>query len=376
MAQNFDTILDNIDLENSKLSDLFDKAWKSQQGLYKASDESTVDYQERRKKTIQVLEQCKYMIDELALFSENESIEEISTSELRYFLIEALLGWLIYKANTSKPELRLQALRKSHEHYFNFMQQTGQYEIHKYNLNRFKLATSTSNSNSSGNEEANGQSSKQAAFDNNLIHAAEDRSEKIRRYKEQKEIESQLDKMMLVVSSAHTDDEQKRKFYTTFITYWVNKAVDELKLLSDEIQILSRFENGQGESHRAEGAHGHAHNHGAHSKSEVKKPFIIAKSQMQAQVFGLGYPSVPVYSIDQFYDQLQDQGFMPSCGVAPESGPVQIGGGVTETQKDKEKADKDLLEDMHDEETLRKEREWDEFKDDNKRGSGNRHNRS
>jgi immunoglobulin-binding protein 1 len=55
---------------------------------------------------------------------------------------------------------------------------------------------------------------------------------------------------------------------------------------------------------------------------------------------------------------------------------VQIGGGVTETQKDKEKAEKDRQEDLHDEESLKKEREWDEFKEDNKRGSGNRYNRS
>lgn len=56
--------------------------------------------------------------------------------------------------------------------------------------------------------------------------------------------------------------------------------------------------------------------------------------------------------------------------------PVQIGGGVTETQKQNDKAEKDLLEDKHDEEELRRQREWDEFKDENKRGAGNRFNRS
>ena len=55
---------------------------------------------------------------------------------------------------------------------------------------------------------------------------------------------------------------------------------------------------------------------------------------------------------------------------------MKIGGGVTQSQKDKEKAEKDLLEDAHDEETLRQQRDWDEFKDENKRGAGNRYNRS
>ena len=49
---------------------------------------------------------------------------------------------------------------------------------------------------------------------------------------------------------------------------------------------------------------------------------------------------------------------------------------MTESQKQEEKAEKDLLEDRDDEAELRKQREWDEFKDDNKRGAGNRYNRS
>lgn len=56
--------------------------------------------------------------------------------------------------------------------------------------------------------------------------------------------------------------------------------------------------------------------------------------------------------------------------------PVQIGGGVTDSQKEKDKEEKERLEDAHDEEELRRQREWDEFKDENKRGSGNRYNRS
>ena len=41
------------------------------------------------------------------------------------------------------------------------------------------------------------------------------------------------------------------------------------------------------------------------------KPFIITKDALQAKVFGAGYPSVPVYSVEEFYDQLADKGMMP-----------------------------------------------------------------
>ncbi len=86
---------------------------------------------------------------------------------------------------------------------------------------------------------------------------------------------------------------------------------------------------------------------------------------------------MPVYSIEEFYDHLADEGKMPKSNDPNERlEPVKIGGGVTDSQKDKEKEEKDLREDAHDEEELRKQREWDEFKDENKRGSGNRYNRS
>lgn len=147
--------------------------------------------------------------------------------------------------------------------------------------------------------------------------------------------------------------------------------LNQLKVnFKDEIQILGRYESGEVIGSKIEPAA---------QAGPAKKPFIITKNELQAKVFGLGYPSVPVYSIDQFYDQLQERGDMPATSGHHDDagkGPVQIGGGVTETQKEQEKAERDRLDDLHDEEQLRKDRDWDEFKDENKRGSGNRHNRS
>ena len=114
----------------------------------------------------------------------------------------------------------------------------------------------------------------------------------------------------------------------------------------------------------------------ASAGAPAKKPFIITRDAIQARVFGAGYPSLPVYSIEEFYDQLADQGMMPDHHGGENMEPVQIGGGVTDKQKDQDKAEKDKLEDANDENELRKQREWDEYKDDNKRGSGNRYNRS
>ena len=148
---------------------------------------------------------------------------------------EALIGWLISKINSTKPEIRLTALRQARENYLTYLKQTRNYEFHQLSLDKYK-----NNANSAIEEVAalsagSSQSSKQAAFDNNMINQAHERSEKIRRYKEQKEVEAQMDKMNLILASAHTDEDQKRDFFNSFIKYWINKAVDELKLLDGKL---------------------------------------------------------------------------------------------------------------------------------------------
>lgn len=221
--------LDKIDLENSKLSDLFDQAWKSQQVLFKSSEESSSEYESRRKKTIAILNQAKSMIEEIGLFSSNEGIEEISTREIRYFLVDSLLGWLNSKISSSKPDIRLPALRLSREHYLSFLKQTRSYEIHSLDVNQFNIPDA------SNNTTASVELSKQAAFDANLVSQANQRNEKIRRYRELKEIEGKMENMNLVLASAHADEEQIREIHMTYVKYWINKAVDELKLLNGKL---------------------------------------------------------------------------------------------------------------------------------------------
>jgi immunoglobulin-binding protein 1 len=79
---------------------------------------------------------------------------------------------------------------------------------------------------------------------------------------------------------------------------------------------LSRFEGNQTEEA------GNQQAQASTSQGAANKPFVITKNQLQAAVFGAGYPSLPVYSIDEFYDQLCDKGMMPKggCGAPPVNG--------------------------------------------------------
>jgi immunoglobulin-binding protein 1 len=72
-----------LDLDNETLSNLFDAGWSMQRELEKSSDEKSSKYLTDRKKAIEIFQKCQYLIDELHLFSTNESIEELSDTEIR-----------------------------------------------------------------------------------------------------------------------------------------------------------------------------------------------------------------------------------------------------------------------------------------------------
>ena len=49
------------------------------------------------------------------------------------------------------------------------------------------------------------------------------------------------------------------------------------------------------------------------------QPVIITKDKMQREVYGLGYPSLPVLSVDQFYEKRVADGWWkpaPATGTA------------------------------------------------------------
>ena len=76
-------------------------------------------------------------------------------------------------------------------------------------------------------------------------------------------------------------------------------------LLIDEIKLLKSRENLSEE--QIEEAK-------MKPKQPPIQPYILTRDALQAQVFGAGYPSLPVYSVEQFFDQLVDKGCMPLEG--------------------------------------------------------------
>ncbi|KAF3787542.1 regulatory subunit [Nymphaea thermarum] len=97
----------DVKMEEMSLPALFEHARK----MHSAAVDSSIE-QDTLRKTIEALEKCEEMINKLGLFSANESKEDISTVNLKYLLVPFYLGELMEKVTEGD---RIQALKASQE---------------------------------------------------------------------------------------------------------------------------------------------------------------------------------------------------------------------------------------------------------------------
>jgi patatin-like phospholipase/acyl hydrolase len=164
----------------------------------------------------------------------------------RYFLNDALLGWLFSKVNSPQPEIRLMALEQSKKSYLNYLELTKSYNLHTYDLTKYQSQTDPLSVDNilERNRQQQQQQQSQAAFDASLVNSAQDRNEKIRRYKEQKQFENKMKTMHEFIetekakqTSKQIDEEYLKEFYMTNLRYWINRSLDDIKLLDGKNQI-------------------------------------------------------------------------------------------------------------------------------------------
>lgn len=194
------------------------------------------------------------------------------------------------------------------------------------------------------------------------------RNQKLEKYRQQKELEDEINKLKIVMKEQKMDDETEREFYIKLLKMSVIDAQDELASIEQEKQILA-YQKVRGEMNAEE------------KKLEDKKvvatnplkPVIITKDLAQKAVYGLGYPSLPTMTVQEFYDDRVREKFFPDPKLKTQqksSVPID--------------ENEERIEDIEREEKLENDDEYerarlkakDEFKDDHRRGEGNRYNRS
>lgn len=220
------------------------------------------------------------------MFSSNENLEEVPSENLKYFLLPALLGSLVLKLQSSD---RLNNLETAEIYFKDFLKRLQDYEI----IGHERLQAM---------EEENEETA--ATKKLSLEDMARERNEKIRKYKEQKELEKELERLKSLMKNC--DDETCRQYYLTYLKSYVNTALEELQSVRQEKPLAKHLaEVRQGKTFVSTEAKEKLGN-----KYIVKPltPVIITRNEIQKKVFGAGYPSLPTMTVDEFYRQRVAEG--------------------------------------------------------------------
>lgn len=317
------------------------------------SDEPTnsSDVQVNIKKTMKIFEQATRMVSLADIFSKNEGIDEVATNDLHYFLLPALLGSLTLKLTKGD---RKEIVDVAEIYFMDFLKRCNEYGLSNYQF---------------GDKDSKSEPEKEKTEFEKLEVAVNTRANKIQRFREQKELKSKIEDLKKNMENEYADEDIKRNYFISLIKLFIYEAIDELNSISMEKPILE---------------------HMAQMKKEDKpqpkwqppaplKPIIITRNEIQKAVYGAGYPAIPTMTVKEFYDKRVAEGIFPDAN-APKTAPMSLQetslAGINLNQDEEEKEEKEKLEEIDDEEHIRNLRSQDEYKDEHRRGWGNRMNRS
>lgn len=292
------------------------------------------------------------------MFSTNESFEEIATEYLKFLLLPFFLAQTTLKLSSAHDRTNILDVAKIY--YQDFLNRCEEYGLGE------RTITAVSKSVEIGiRDEVQ-----------RLTQMAQQRNHKIQKYQQKKELKEQIVKLKVDLEKETVDDEIKRKFYTKLIKLCIWDSQDELIMLDQEIEILGHMDA----LRKHEG--GDDERKAAHTASRQNvpplKPIIITRDNLQKAVYGLGYPSIPTFTVKEFYDQRVADGVFPSeQQLKDNSLQSRANVIVDEAEEEEKRAEVEEIQVENDDpEQLQRARDMDEFKDDHRRGSGNRYNRS
>ncbi|KAM9042583.1 immunoglobulin-binding protein 1 isoform 2-T2 [Megaptera novaeangliae] len=243
-------------------------------------------------KGLDLLKKAAEMLLELDLFSRNEDLEEIASTDLKYLMVPAFQGAFAMKQ--VNPSKRLDHLQWAREHFLNYLTQCQYYHVAEFELPKTKTNSAENNTADSS-----------MAYPS-LVAMASQRQAKIERYKQKKEAEHRLSALKSAVESGQADDERIREYYLLHLRRWIGISLEEIESIDQEIKIL----RGKDSSKEA------STSHSSRQDRPPMKPFVLTRNMAQAKVFGAGYPSLASMTVNDWYEQHQKFGALPDQGIA------------------------------------------------------------
>jgi len=306
------------DVSDGSLEDLLKTATGNVKLIEDNDERTSQKYKSLVIDTICVLDQISVLVASLHFFSNNETMDDVSTESLRFMLVNAYQGFVHQQHyDFANRKTYILAAKEYYQDFHHLCQLYGLAKVIEFSLNRLDNPVNQSN-----------------------------RVAKMQQYKNKKQLE---EKIAELEKRENVEEEIQRDIYLSHIKLWIMKCEEELYNINSEIPMLEHMEKLRGGELKPAPV----------ITPKVMKPFILVKSQLQKEVYGAGYPSLPTMTLNEYYE--------------------------TEVKRIVEEQERQKLEpkpvepedpDEETEETLAKARYWDDWKETHKRGWGNRHNRS
>lgn len=348
--------------EERSLREVHEEAEHERNLIEKSSDSNSSTFQENLLSAIALYEQCLEIASRISLFSPNESLEDISTADLQYLLLNYRIAELVLRINSGERKANL---GRSQRNYESYLKRLDNYDMLSKEdgafLEQYQDAPTTFSTTSTAD-------------------AATRRDIKIKRFKEEKALKQKLEYMQRNPSVLQNDDSAARELHVTNIAFCTHQTFQALESIAQELHILSLAPPSPPPEALQRSPDTRENNHTSDSYSErldnrlsagMRGPILDSKGKPlrpftltgKRQDFrnGVFRPdhNLPTMSIDEYLEEERRRG-----GIIDGGGPQsQITPQVNED--DYEAADRETM----------KAREWDEYVEANPKGSGNTLNR-
>lgn len=349
---------------------LFDAAESKREAIESSHNSTSASYAAEVESAVSLYTKLLDQISAAALFSPNETVDDIATSELPFLLAPFRLAEIVQRTPHLRPRERIALLRRARLAYDAFLNQIDAYglvagppydkllERHREEGERFAIVPATAD-------------------------PAAKRAGKIASFRAEKQLRDKLEVLRRNprYAEAGGDEELVREVRLAHIAFCVHTAFNSLDSLNRELDLLAQAPEDPAEGTAATTTtddarlrrkgeqphdptlrldaplHSRIGNTGPLLSKEGRplQPFTLlganSRSEMTRGVFRPGH-NLPTMSIDEYLEEERRRGNIIEGGEQPR--PVV-------DEDDFEAADRETY----------KAREWDEFKDNNPRGSGN-----
>ena len=360
------------DYEPNSLRTLFAAVCSLRKQLETLSSTSQ-QYHDAIQSALSRLQSCQELADSLSLFSSNETIDDVSTSDIPFLSIAYYIGDLTtrqpFSPSSPSPSARIAILLAAQSAYSAFLRRLDAYDLlsgpEQALLERFTESPSTF-----------------ALLEHR--DAARKREAKIAKHQYEKDLEQKLSYLRRDSSALDSDDGTRRALYRAELSLHAHRAFHALDQIAQELAILAlapsdpqALADGTPDARKLSRANGGGYSErldpplaqlawngraGPILSKEGRplQPFTLLDSRQRLQdgVFRPDH-NLPTMTIDEYLEVEKKRG-----GI--------IDGGRKNSGRRQEVDEDDFG--AADRETM-KAREWDEFKEANPRGAGNTLNR-